>query len=50
MACYLEYEPTRVKVHELIWARQPDGWPTLSSGTSKTPRSWSSVMKRRPEW
>ena len=26
MTCCLEYEPTRVKVHDLIWVRQPDGW------------------------
>jgi len=26
MACFLEYEPTTVKVHDLIWVRQPDGW------------------------
>jgi SAM-dependent methyltransferase len=26
MVCCLEYEPTRVKVHDLIWVRQPDGW------------------------
>jgi hypothetical protein len=26
MTCFLEYEPTTVKVHDLIWIRQPDGW------------------------
>jgi SAM-dependent methyltransferase len=26
MTCFLEYEPGTVKVHDLIWARQPDGW------------------------
>ena len=26
MTCFLEYEPTSVKVHDLIWVRQPDGW------------------------
>jgi SAM-dependent methyltransferase len=26
MTCCLEYEPTRVKVHDLIWVRQADGW------------------------
>jgi predicted TPR repeat methyltransferase len=26
MACFLEYKPTSVKVHDLIWVRQPDGW------------------------
>jgi len=26
MACFLEYEPSTVKVHDLIWARQHDGW------------------------
>jgi len=26
MTCCLEYEPTRVKVHDLLWVRQPDGW------------------------
>jgi SAM-dependent methyltransferase len=26
MTCFLEYEPSRVKVHDLIWVRQPDGW------------------------
>jgi SAM-dependent methyltransferase len=26
MACFLEYEPTTVRVHDLIWARQRDGW------------------------
>jgi SAM-dependent methyltransferase len=26
MTCFLEYEPSTVKVHDLIWVRQPDGW------------------------
>lgn len=26
MTCFLEYEPTTVKVHDLIWIRQRDGW------------------------
>lgn len=26
MTCFLEYEATTVKVHDLIWVRQPDGW------------------------
>jgi SAM-dependent methyltransferase len=26
MTCFLEYEASTVKVHDLIWARQPDGW------------------------
>jgi SAM-dependent methyltransferase len=26
MTCFLEYEPGTVKVHDLIWDRQPDGW------------------------
>jgi len=26
MACCLEYESTSVKVHDLIWVRQSDGW------------------------
>ena len=26
MACFLEYEIATVKVHDLIWVRQPDGW------------------------
>jgi SAM-dependent methyltransferase len=26
ITCCLEYEPTSVKVHDLIWVRQPDGW------------------------
>jgi len=26
MACFLEYEPGAVKVHDLIWAREPSGW------------------------
>jgi SAM-dependent methyltransferase len=26
MTCCLEYESTCVKVHDLIWVRQPDGW------------------------
>jgi len=24
--CFLEYEPSTVKVHDLVWVRQPDGW------------------------
>jgi len=24
--CFLEYEPSTVKVHDLIWVRQPAGW------------------------
>jgi hypothetical protein len=26
MMCFLEYEPARVRVHDLIWVREPDGW------------------------
>ena len=26
MTCFLEYEPSTVKVHDLIWIRQEDGW------------------------
>ena len=26
MTCFLEYEPSIVKVHDLVWVRQPDGW------------------------
>ena len=26
MTCFLEYEPGTVKVHDLIWVRQQDGW------------------------
>jgi len=26
MTCFLEYEPRTVKVHDLIWVRQQDGW------------------------
>src|SRR6516165_6232565 len=26
MTCFLEYEASTVKVHDLIWMRQPDGW------------------------
>ena len=26
MTCFLEYEASTVKVHDLIWVRQPDGW------------------------
>ena len=26
MTCVLEYETITVKVHDLIWVRQPDGW------------------------
>ncbi len=26
MTCFLEYEPSTVKVHDLVWTRQPDGW------------------------
>jgi SAM-dependent methyltransferase len=26
MTCFLEYESTSVKVHDLIWVRRPDGW------------------------
>jgi len=26
MTCFLEYEPSTVKVHDLIWVRQQDGW------------------------
>jgi SAM-dependent methyltransferase len=26
MTCFLEYEPTSVKVHDLIWVREADGW------------------------
>ena len=26
MVCFLEYETLTVKVHDLIWVREPDGW------------------------
>jgi SAM-dependent methyltransferase len=26
VTCFLEYEPGAVKVHDLVWVRQPDGW------------------------
>lgn len=26
MTCFLEYEASTVKVHDLIWVRQPEGW------------------------
>jgi len=26
VTCFLEYETAGVKVHDLIWARRPDGW------------------------
>jgi hypothetical protein len=26
MACFLEYEPATVKVHDLVWERLADGW------------------------
>jgi SAM-dependent methyltransferase len=26
MTCFLEYEPSTVKVHDLVWVREPDGW------------------------
>ena len=26
MTCFLEYEPSTVKVHDLIWVREKDGW------------------------
>ncbi len=26
VTCFLEYEPSTVKVHDLIWVRQQDGW------------------------
>ncbi len=26
MTCFLEYEASTVKVHDLLWVRQPDGW------------------------
>src|SRR5262249_15618791 len=26
MTCFLEYEASTVKVHDLVWARRPEGW------------------------
>ena len=26
MTCFLEYEPSAVKVHDLVWVRHADGW------------------------
>ena len=26
VTCFLEYEDASVKVHDLVWVRQPDGW------------------------
>jgi SAM-dependent methyltransferase len=26
MTCFLEYEAASVKVHDLVWVRQPEGW------------------------
>lgn len=35
MTCFLEYEPARVKVHDLIWVREPDGWSFRKSAYHK---------------
>ena len=33
--CFLEYESETVKVHDLIWARHPDGWQFCKSAYRK---------------
>jgi SAM-dependent methyltransferase len=48
MTCFLEYEPSTVKVHDLIWARQPDGW-RLRKGVYRKLRLAPEAVTRRLE-
>ena len=46
MTCFLEYEPATVKVHDLIWERQPDGWRFHKSAYRKLRLASDSVITR----
>ncbi len=48
MTCCLENEPTRVKVHDLIWVRRPDGWH-LRKGMHRKLRLAPDVVVRQLE-
>jgi SAM-dependent methyltransferase len=63
MTCFLEYETLTVKVHDLIWVRQPDGWqfrkgvyrklrlaPAVVVDRLENSGSPSRGMRRRPGW
>ena len=43
---FLEYEPATVKVHDLIWERQPDGWPFHKSAYRKLRLAPDAVITR----
>ena len=41
--CFLEYEPYRVKVHDLIYIKQGDGWELKKSAYYKIKISLDSI-------
>jgi SAM-dependent methyltransferase len=49
MTCFLEYEPSTVKVHDLIWVRQPDGWQFSKGAYRKLRLAPESVTARLAE-
>src|SRR5262245_37079074 len=48
MACFLEYEPETVKVHDLVWAREATGW-RLRTGVYRKLRLAAGAVAARLE-
>ena len=48
MTCFLEYEPATVKVHDLIWVRERDGW-TFRKGMYRKLRLTADAVSARLE-
>jgi len=46
MTCFLEYAPTTITVHDLIWARLPDGWRFRAGAYRKLRLDADSVASR----
>jgi SAM-dependent methyltransferase len=46
MTCFLEYEPSHVRVHDLIWMRQSDGWHFRKGVYSKLRLAPDAVVRR----
>ena len=46
MTCFLEYEPATVKVHDLVWERQADGWRFRKSVYRKLRLAPATVISR----
>ena len=46
MTCFLEYEPSTVKVHDLVWVRHQDGWRLRTGVYRKLRLSPHAVISR----